>query len=135
MENESNTLAPAAGAGIGKDVAGKLLDRADFVGKMEAAAMDGLTAMTARRWDPEAKKWIQDPDYKTRVHTFFGLLAQMEGEPVKRVIHEHVNKRVGRADMVQQLRDSPELLAAVEREIEKAKFHGLHLKAAEELPP
>jgi hypothetical protein len=115
------TLAPAAGAGIGKLLADSLLTDPEFVPLMRKTAIDALGAMSPRRWDKDTGKWIADPDMRTRAQMFFGLLAHMEGEPVKRIIHQHLGAG-GQLDIMGALRESPALLAAAEREIEKAKW-------------
>lgn len=131
-ESDQLSLAPGAGQGIVKKVFDELLSDANFVKEMVAAAHDGLNAMTARRWDREANNgkggWICDPDYKTRVHTLFGLFAQAEGEPVKRVMHEI--HRTGQLDPLAALRDSPALQDAAERLIAKSKFRDRNGKKA-----
>jgi hypothetical protein len=52
---------------------------------------------------------------------FFGLLAHMEGEPVKRIIHQHLGAD-GKLDIRGALQDSPELASAVAAELEKARW-------------
>lgn len=89
---------------------------------MLAVAKDGLRAMGFRRFDKASGEWVSDPDMKVRTATFFGLLAHMEGEPIKRIVHQHLGGAVSESDLVDVLRDSPALLAAVERKIENAKF-------------
>lgn len=121
---EELSLAPAAGAGVGKKLAERLLARDDFMPLMEAAAIDGLQAMAPRRWDKDTQDWITDPDMKTRTAVFFGLIANMEGEPVKRIIHQHVGGG-GRVDLVQSLHDSPALLDAAKAMIAKAEHRTL----------
>ncbi len=122
METPSQTvaLAPAAGAGVGKMLADLLLSDPDFVPLMRRTAIDCLNAMSPRRWDKE-QGWISDPDYRIRAQMFFGLMAHMEGEPVKRIIHQHLGEG-GKLDVGGALADSPELAAAVERELQKSKW-------------
>jgi hypothetical protein len=73
----------------------------------------------ARRWDKDSAKWLSDPDYRVRIQTLFGLFAQAEGEPIKRVVHEF--KRAGFDPM--QVLDSPAAIEAAERMIAGAKAH------------
>lgn len=122
METPSQTvaLAPAAGAGVGKMLADLLLSDPDFVPLMRRTAIDCLNAMSPRRWDKE-QGWISDPDYRIRAQMFFGLMAHMEGEPVKRIIHQHLGQD-GKLDVAGALRDSPELAAAVRREVDKVEW-------------
>ncbi len=48
-------------------------------------------------------------------------MAHMEGEPVKRIIHQHLGAD-GKLDLRGALQDSPELAAAVAAELEKATW-------------
>lgn len=132
MSNESTlALAPAMGAGIGKMLAEKLLAHPEFVQLMVDAAIDGLKAMTPQRWDKDKKTWTRDPDFRTRSGMFFGLLAQMEGEPIKRIVHQHLGSAVTREDLVGLLHESPELQAAIERTLSNAKFKTRNVKRAQ----
>ncbi len=118
--NTQVTLAPMAGAGIGKQLADALLSDPGFLPLMRQTAIDCLNAMSPRRWDKE-QGWISDPDYRIRAQMFFGLMAHMEGEPVKRIIHQHLGDG-GKLDVGGALADSPELAAAVARELQKSKW-------------
>jgi len=120
-EETTLTLAPAMGAGIGKLLAEKLLADPEFIPLMTSAAIEGLRAMSPRRWDKETSSWECDPDYRTRSQMFFGLLAQMEGEPIKRIIHQHLGGAVTKTDLVEALQESPALTDAVERTLANAK--------------
>ncbi len=120
METPTVTLAPAAGSGMGKMLADTLLSDPEFIPLMRQTALDCLHAMTPRRWDKE-QGWVSDPDYRIRAQMFFGLMAHMEGEPVKRIIHQHLGAG-GKLDVGGALQDSPELAAAVERELQKARW-------------
>lgn len=113
-------LAPAAGAGIGKMLADQLLSDPDFVPDMLGVAKRGLKAHT-HRWIAESRETIEVPDFKVQAQFFFGLLAHMEGEPVKRIIHQHLGGD-GQIDLGAALRDSPALQAALERQLENARF-------------
>lgn len=105
---------------MGKMLADLLLADPEFVPLMRQTAIDCLHAMAPRRWDKESGDWIADPDMRTRAQMFFGLMAHMEGEPVKRIIHQHLG--TGKLDVGGALTDSPELAAAVERELQKARW-------------
>jgi len=117
---ETLQLAPAAGAGIGKLVADALLANPDFIPLMRDALLGGLEA-TTRHWDREAKQFEIEPDFKVRIQAFSMALAHMEGEPVKRIIHQHLGGD-GQIDLGAALRDSPALQAAIERQLENARF-------------
>jgi hypothetical protein len=78
--------------------------------------------------------WLVEPDMRTQSAMFFGLLAHMEGEPIKRIIHQHLGGEGGVVDPLAALKDSPALQAAVERTLEKAKWrtsgHQAHKRPA-----
>jgi hypothetical protein len=126
-ENGNNAilaLAPAAGTGIGKELAARLLRREDFMGLLEEAAVAALTAMQQQRWNPVAKQWEpSQPDARTRLGALLGLMAQLEGEPVRRIVHQHLGGG-GVLDLHAVLRDSPELREVLARELQNAKGPG-----------
>ena len=125
------TLAPGAGQGVVREVFKRLLDDPQTIDEMVQAAHDGLKAMAPRRWDKDSQTWIQDPDYRVRVQTLFGLFAQAEGEPIKRIIHE-VRKGVGGAPD-EMLAESPAAIEAAKRMIAgaEARRRKADLKKAE----
>ena len=108
---EPSMLAPAAGSGVGKLIADHLLTDPEFFPLMIAAAKGGLKA-TRSFYDRERREVVEEPDYRVQIQTLFGLLAHMEGEPIKRVIHE-IRKGVGGAP--------DEMLAESAAAIEAAK--------------
>lgn len=114
------TLAPAAGSGIGKIVAAELL--ALDIGKKVAATLDrGLTA-TRSHWVSEGQGkgyWEDEPDTRSQLQAAALILAHMEGEPVKRVIHQHMNVN-GTVDLLSALQDSPELTELLQQQLTKA---------------
>lgn len=122
METEM-TLAPAAGAGIGKVLAERLLADPEFVPAMLAAAKNGLIATRSYyEGKGESRELITEPDFKTQLQAFALLLAHMEGEPIKRIIHQHLG--TGKTvDPLDALRDSPALREAAGKLLEKAKWH------------
>lgn len=122
-------LAPAAGSGIGKLIADALLARPEFVGLMRDALIEGLKAMTPRRWDKDTQKFIADPDCRVRIQTVALVLSHMEGEPIKRIVHQHLG--MPSVDPVAAMQDSPALVAAVERALENAKFRTRRQKPAQ----
>lgn len=117
---ENLQLAPAAGAGVGKLLADALLADPDFIPLMRDAARGGLKAMTPRRWDKDSNDWIQDEDCRVRIQTLALILAHMEGEPIKRIIHQHTGAS-GQLDVAGALTDSPALREAMERTLRNAK--------------
>ncbi len=123
MQNETTEiipLAPAAGSGIVREVASELAQRPSIAIKVADALENALTA-TRRTWDAGAKQWVYEPDTRSQLQAVFGMFAHFVGDPQKRVIHEHVGAQLG-IDPLGALRDSPALLAAVERTLEKAKW-------------
>jgi|SRR5882757_8863547 len=119
-QSEQLTLAPAAGSGIGKLVFDALLADPGFIPAMVAAAMGGLQATTSF-YNPATREVIEKVDFKTRMQAWLALTAHAEGEPVKRIIHQHLQGD-GKLDLRGALQDSPELAAAVAAELEKAKW-------------
>lgn len=112
-------MAPAAGAGIGKLLADRLLSEPGFMDSLVAAFANGLKA--TRSFYVKDQGMRTEPDAKTQLQAAALVLAHMEGEPVKRIIHQHLGQG-GQLDIMGALRESPALLAAAEREIEKAKW-------------
>ncbi len=122
MSDSQIVLAPAAGSGIGKKLADALLaDEEQFVASMVGVVNRGMHA-TRRQWDHGARQWTEEPDCKTQVQTLALVLAHMEGEPVKRIIHQHLGGQEGKIDVGAALADSPELQAVVERELQKSRW-------------
>lgn len=119
MADETLTLAPAAGAGIGKKIADALLAKPDFVDDMVAALSNGLKA--TRSFYVKDEGLQREPDFKVQLQAAGLIMAHMEGEPVKRIIHQHLGAD-GKLDLRGALQDSPELAAAVQSELEKAKW-------------
>lgn len=119
-QNEQLSLAPAAGSGIGKLVFDALLAEPDFIPLMVQAAMGGLRATTSF-YNPATREVIEKVDFKTRMQAWLALTAHAEGEPVKRIIHQHLNG-AGKLDAGEALRDSPELIEAIKREVQKAEW-------------
>ncbi len=72
------------------------------------------------------------------MHALISLFAHAEGEPIKRILHQHMNAN-GSLDAVGALRDSPALADAVERALANARFRTRNQKAEKtveaELPP
>ncbi len=128
MENSQTlTLAPAAGSGIGKLLFDALLARPDFIPLMVEAAIGGLSAET-HFYSVAQKEVISKPDYRTRQQAVVMLLANAEGEPVKRIIHQHLGPESIKNDLNAALRESPALVEAVERALANAKFRTRNTK-------
>lgn len=120
MGADQAQLAPAAGAGVGKLFADALLADPEFLPALKAAAMDGLRANRSY-YDGAQKRVVTEPDARVRIQSVALLLAHMEGEPIKRVVHQHLGSTEG-VDVLGALRDSPALQTAMERALEKARF-------------
>lgn len=116
-------LAPAAGAGIGLKIAQTLLDDPEFIPAMVAAAKGGLEA-TRSYYDKGAGAVVTEPDFRTRIQTLALLLAHMEGEPIKRIIHQHLGG-VADVDALAALKASPALREAAGRMLANAEHHTL----------
>lgn len=124
MSSEEISLAPAAGSGVGRQFADALLADPDFLPLMKAALIGALRA-TVHVWDKDKRAWSDLPDFKTRLQALFGALAHMEGEPIKRIIHQHLGAGVTKTDLVAALQESPALAEAVERTLANARHHTL----------
>lgn len=111
-------LAPAAGSGIGKMLADEILSRPGIVQRMADVLENALQA-ERRTWDQGQKKWVTEPDTRSQLQALFGMLAHMEGEPIKRVLHQHMGNK-GEIDLHGALQDSPALRDALQRELDKA---------------
>ena len=120
MQPENLTLAPASGSGIGKILADTLLADPDFVPAMVAAAKGGLKAERSY-YDKGAGAVVTEPDERVRIQTLALLLAHMEGEPIKRIIHQHLGG-TGSVDPLAALQESPALREAAARMLEKAEW-------------
>ncbi len=136
---EQMMLAPAAGAGIGRALAEKLLANPDFLPAMEAAVMGGLRAHSTL-WDKEANSgkggWMKAEDHKTQVMTYVQVLANMEGAPIKRIVSQRINEAVSATDLMELIHASPALASELQRTLDKAAFRTRNVKKAEsvELP-
>ncbi len=114
------TLAPASGSGIGKILADALLADPDFVPAMIAAAKGGLNANRSF-YDKAAGGVITEPDERVRIQTLALLLAHMEGEPIKRIIHQHLGG-AGEVNPLAALKESPALRESARRMLENAEW-------------
>ena len=122
------SLAPAAGAGIGRQMFAELLARPNFAAELAQAAVDGLNAMTPPRWDPAAQDWTSSPDYRVRTTTLFALLAQAEGAPIKRSVQQVITGPVSTDDIERQLEANPAARAAMLKLIQDADYKAKHGK-------
>lgn len=119
---EIPTLAPAAGAGIGKVFAERLIADPEFEESLVAAAKDGLRATRSFWCGKGGSGYLEtEPDFRVRIQTLALVLAHMEGEPIKRIIHQHLGAG-GTVDPLAALQDSPALLEQAARLVEKASW-------------
>lgn len=136
---ETMTLAPAAGAGIGKIIADRLLAEPGFVDAMISAIMGGLQA-TRSFWakdpdDPDAKAKLRtEPDSKIQLQAFSLVLAHMEGEPIKRVIHQHLGAS-GEINLQAAVAESPQLQEQLARLLENATWKQSGRKRTKQAEP
>ena len=120
MNTISTQLAPAAGAGIGKLIAEALLADPEFIPLMKAAFIGALGA-EIHFFDKAGGGWQSRPDYRIRLQAVMGCLAHMEGEPVKRIIHQFLGGQ-GKVDPLAALRESPALREAAADMLQKADW-------------
>lgn len=115
-------LTPAAGSGLGRQLAADLLARPDCVKLLADAFMDGLTA-TAKYWNKELKMWVPEPDYKTRLAAAQAIISNIEGEPIKRVqVHQITTEPSAKdAKAIERLTASPALQGALQRQLDRAR--------------
>ena len=109
----------ATSANLAAKVIELLMGRPDFVELLANAIFDSLTATTPV-YDKGAQAWTDRADYKARLEAAKLALAYGEGLPLQRIMQQTLLET--RGDLHDALRESPELLKAVEREVEKAKF-------------
>ena len=124
-------LAPGAGSGMGAELAARILSRPDWLDLCEAAIVHGLTAQM-RFFDKAANDgkggFVIMQDAKTQVATVTAIWSHIEGDPVKRIVHEvHGDPDVAAA-ADEQLASSPGLRAAMRRRLDAAE------RAAKSLP-
>jgi hypothetical protein len=117
---KTDLLAPGAGTGIGKKLAERFLDRPDCIQLLENAFVGALKA-DLRYYDKDAKKMVIYPDGKTRLNAAMGLLAQLEGEPVRRIVHQVINGSANQAGLMDELAHSPALRSAMRKTIDEAE--------------
>ncbi len=122
METNLVTLAPAAGSGIGKAFADALLSDPEFLPLLVAAAKNGLKAERSFWCGKGGEGYLErEPDMRTQIQTVALILANLEGEPIKRIIHQHLGAAL--PDAMALLQDSPAALDAAKRLVEKAEWH------------
>lgn len=120
MDAGNIALAPAAGAGLGKLLFDRLLARDDFLTALEDAIIGGLRA-TRSYYDKAAGGCVTEPDYRTRIQAAGMTLAQAEGEPIKRVIHQHLGAS-GEINLQAAVAESPQLQEQLARLLENATW-------------
>lgn len=72
-------------------------------------------------WSPAQKDWIREDDMRMQIQTLALVLAHMEGEPIKRIIHQHLGG-TGAVDPLAALQESPALRDAVSAVLAKAEY-------------
>jgi hypothetical protein len=93
--------------------------RPDFADLMAQALVD---ALKAESWfyDKAQKGIVHRPDTRSRLDAIKLVMAYAEGLPLQRIFEHKISER--RDSLADALRDSPETLEAVKREVEKAEF-------------
>ena len=117
-------LAPAAGTGIGKALADALTTDPELLPLFIDVAKRGLRAQRsfwAKTGEGGAGELHTEPDMRIQTDTLFKLLAHMEGEPVKRIIHQFLGG-AGKVDPLAALRESPALREAAADMLQKAEW-------------
>ena len=89
------------------------------------AILGGLKAHAAF-FDKVAKEWTERPDYRARREAAKLALAYGEALPLQRIVQQTLIETHG--DLHDAMCESPELLKAVGREFEKAKFRRRNAK-------
>lgn len=122
MSDTQISLAPAAGAGIGKILADRLLAEPGFVDSMVSAVMSGLKA-TRSFWTGkgETAQLVTEADSKTQLSAFALILAHMEGEPIKRIIHQHIGDGKP-VDPLAALAESPAMRDELRKLLQKSEW-------------
>lgn len=115
--DENIGLAPAAGSGIGRLLADALLAREDFIPSLVNALVGALHAQTYIR---DGKNVRVIPDCRTQLAAVVATLSHMEGDPIKRIIHQHLGNEQ-KLDLVAAFRESPALLESAKRVIANAE--------------
>ena len=123
----STSLAKANGRGLAESIIDGLMAEPDFLPAMRAVISDGIRAKSFS-YDIASKTWLERPDMKSRIESWKLAMSYAEGLPLQRIMQQTLVET--RGDLHDALRESPQLLAAVEREVEKAKFRRRHVKQA-----
>ena len=110
-----------AGAGLGRLLFDSLLSDPEFVPAIKAAALGSLSASRSF-YDKTTRQMVTEPDFRTRLAAVALILSQAEGEPLRRVIHQHIGGAESRVAVHEALADSPGLREAVRRELDNAEF-------------
>ncbi len=118
MSSELANLPPS----IWRDVAEILTRSSGFPAEVAATLRGALLANGKHfvKGEGPGSGWQITPDYRTRLDAIKIILAYAEGMPLQRILEHKIHET--RGDLADTLRDSPETLEAVEREVEKAKF-------------
>jgi hypothetical protein len=128
-------LAPGSGAGLGRKLAEELATRPGFVRKLADAYEDGLTATTSR-WNSKDSTFEDIPDHKTRVLAANAIMANMVGEPVKRVmVAQNSGKNPSAAKETAKLSQSAALRRSLQRKLDAAAGRSAPIEANAELVP
>jgi hypothetical protein len=127
VAQESIALTPSAPGGLWTRIVENLTANGDIAAEVAASLRTALGAKVVH-FDRITKAWEETPDSRAQLDAIKLILAYCEGMPLAREFRQQVNET--RGDLHDALRESPQLLAAVEREVSKAKFRTRHVKQA-----
>ena len=124
---DTSLLSPASGIGLGRMLAADLLARENFVETLANSFMEGLVA-SKRYWVKDTKgggHWEDVPDYRARLDAANAILANIEGEPIKRTVSATVPATPGTGsredEAIDLIAGSKALQGALERQLAKAR--------------
>jgi hypothetical protein len=123
-------------ASVWKEVAAALMRSPGFAQQIADVLIDALSAEGVHfvKGDGPGSGWQKHSDFRTRLDAVKLILAYAEGMPLQRIFEHKISET--RGNLADVLRESPETLEAVEREIAKAKFRHRHdVKQVVEIEP
>jgi NAD(P)-dependent dehydrogenase (short-subunit alcohol dehydrogenase family) len=119
QQNDLSALAPAAGSGIGAQIAAGFLARGDWLALCIDALVAALQA-NCKVYDKANNCLVTYPDGRTRLEAVHKIWSHLEGEPVKRIIHE-VRRGRDAESLQDELTRSPALREAAREMLDAAE--------------
>ena len=120
---------PGAGTGFGKMLAEEITSRDGAVKLVADAYIDALKA-TKRFWSKDKDGWEDVPDFRARLDAADSLWANIEGEPIKRVLsmtQDVPTPDQEEQDAIAKIAQSPALQAALQRQLDAARAAGAQI--------